>query len=104
MAIVDKHQARIGIVQGGDVSSNYFTRFLANLTDALNGTSGVAAPGVNQVTLGNTVKMSSGTGGPEGVVPGNLGDQYTNLAGGAGTTIWVKESGASGSNVGWVGK
>lgn len=104
MLLVPKHQARVGIVQGGDVSSNYFTRFLTNFTDALNGTSGVVAANVNQVTLGNTVKFSSGTGSPEGIVPGNLGDQYTNIAGGAGTTLYVKESGASGSNTGWVGK
>lgn len=102
--LVPKFQARVGIVQGGDVSSNYFTRFLTNITDAFNGTSGVVAAGINQVTLGNGVSMSSGTGSPEGVVPGNLGDQYTNLAGGTGTTLYVKESGAARSKTGWQSK
>lgn len=103
--IVDKFQASLQIanIPGGN-ASNYFIRFLTNLVEAFNGTSGVVAAGVNQVTLGNTVNFSSGTGSPNGVVPGNLGDQYTNLAGGAGTTLYVKESGAAGSNTGWAAK
>jgi len=45
---------------------------------------------------------SSGNGSPEGVITGNPGDLYTNTAGGAGTTLFVKESGVG--NTGWIGK
>jgi len=45
----------------------------------------------------------SGTGSPNGAVVGNLGDLYLNIAGGAATTLWVKESGVN-TNTGWVGK
>jgi hypothetical protein len=78
-------------------------RFLQGITDALNGTQGVAASGVNQVTLGIGINVSAGTGTPNGVVTGNPGDLYLNFSGGAGTTLYVKESGAN-TNTGWVGK
>lgn len=40
---------------------------------------------------------------PNTNVVGNLGDLYRSRAGGAGTTLWAKESGA-GTDTGWVGK
>lgn len=43
------------------------------------------------------------TGSPEGVVTGNIGDLCINKSGGAGTTLYVKESG-NGTNTGWVAK
>ena len=46
---------------------------------------------------------SSAAGSPEGVVVGSSGDLYTNTTGGAGTTLYVKESGVS-TNTGWVAK
>lgn len=48
-------------------------------------------------------KIKSGNGAPETFVKGNVGDVYLNTAGGAGTTFYVKESGAA-TNTGWVGK
>lgn len=77
--------------------------FLQGITDAINGTQGVAAPNVNQVTLGVGINISAGTGTPNGVVSGNPGDLYVSLAGGSGTTLYVKQSGAN-TNTGWVGK
>lgn len=44
-----------------------------------------------------------GVGSPEGVVTANIGCQYVDTDGGAGITLYVKESG-DGSNVGWVAK
>ena len=44
-----------------------------------------------------------GTGSPEGVVMGGLGDLYINTDGGASTTLYVKESGVD-TNTGWVAK
>lgn len=43
-----------------------------------------------------------GTGTPEAAVTAPVGSIYLRLNGGAGTTLYVKESGAG--NVGWVGK
>jgi hypothetical protein len=51
----------------------------------------------------NDAKVRASTGSPNGVVTGNPGDLYLNKSGGAGTTLYVKESG-SGTNTGWVGK
>ena len=44
----------------------------------------------------------TGSGTPEGAVTANVGRLYTDTAGGAGTTLYVKESGAG--NTGWVAK
>lgn len=44
-----------------------------------------------------------GTGSPEGVVVGKLGDRYVNEAGGVGQTFWVKEE-DDGLNTGWAAK
>ena len=49
------------------------------------------------------VVMSSGVGSPNGVVVGSPGDMYLNTSGGAGTTLYIKESGAA-TNTGWVAK
>lgn len=49
-----------------------------------------------------TVKWTSGSGTPEGAVTAAVGSMYTRTDGGAGTTLYVKESGAG--NTGWVSK
>ena len=48
-------------------------------------------------------RVQDGTGSPEGVVAAPLGSIYINTAGGAGTTLFVKEGGGSGAT-GWIGK
>jgi hypothetical protein len=45
---------------------------------------------------------SAGTGIPNGAVTAPVGSLFSNLSGGAGATLWVKESGAG--NTGWVAK
>ena len=47
---------------------------------------------------------TSGSGSPEGVVYGPIGSMYTRTDGGAGSTLYIKESGASNTNTGWVAK
>lgn len=47
--------------------------------------------------------IKRGTGAPNGVVNGDIGDLYLDRAGGAGTTLYVKESGA-GTSAGWAAK
>lgn len=49
-----------------------------------------------------TVTWTSGAGTPEGVVAAPVGSLYTRTDGGAGTTLYVKESGTG--NTGWVAK
>lgn len=49
-----------------------------------------------------TVKWTSGSGSPNGSVTAVVGSLYTDTAGGAGTTLYVKESGTG--NTGWVAK
>jgi len=49
-----------------------------------------------------TAIWTSGAGTPEGVLTAVVGSLYTRTDGGAGTTLYVKESGAG--NTGWVAK
>jgi hypothetical protein len=49
------------------------------------------------------VLLFTGTGSPNAVVTASPGSLYLNLSGGAGTTLYVKESGV-GTNTGWVAK
>ena len=48
------------------------------------------------------VGLYSGAGSPENVVIAPVGSLYSRTDGGAGTTLYVKESGAS--KTGWVAK
>ncbi len=47
-------------------------------------------------------QMLVGNGSPNTVVSASPGSLYLNVAGGTGTTLYVKESGSG--NTGWVGK
>lgn len=49
-----------------------------------------------------TVIWTSGTGTPEGAVTAEVGSLFTRTDGGAGTTLYVKETGSG--NTGWVAK
>lgn len=55
-----------------------------------------------RITFGNNAEIRSGTGSPEGVVTAKVGSLWTRTDGGAGTTLYVKESGTG--NTGWVAK
>jgi len=46
---------------------------------------------------------SSGTGDPNGVLTGSPGDLYSRIDGGAGTSLYVKESGVA-TDTGWIAK
>lgn len=54
------------------------------------------------VSVGGAL-IQSGFGSPNSALVGNPGDLYLNKSGGAGTSVYVKESGA-GTNTGWVAK
>ena len=51
---------------------------------------------------GTEARIFSGSGSPEGAVTGRPGDLYLNITGGAGTSIYTKESGNE-TNTGWIG-
>lgn len=76
-------------------------RFLQLVTNALNG-SAVGNTTTQLVTLGNGLNIYVGSGSPNGVLAASPPSIYFNSAGGAGTTMWVKESGSG--DTGWVGK
>ena len=58
---------------------------------------------IDTLTTGTgTTKWTSGAGSPEGVLTAAVGSLYTRTDGGAGTTLYVKESGTG--NTGWVAK
>jgi hypothetical protein len=55
------------------------------------------------IVLGETASpalLQSGTGTPEGAVAGSVGDFYLRVDGAAGSTLYIKESGA-GTTTGW---
>jgi hypothetical protein len=57
----------------------------------------------NYMKLGNA-QIYTGTGDPNGQIASAVGSLYIRTDGGAGTTLYVKESGAYNINTGWVGK
>jgi hypothetical protein len=65
------------------------------------GTTVESSTDASMLTAGGA-KWRSGTGTPEGVITGNVGDLWTRLDGGATTTLYVKTSGTG--NTGWTAK
>lgn len=59
------------------------------------------ATNTSGITLNGAITWTSGTGSPEGVVTAGVGSLYSRTDGGAGTTLYVKESGVG--NTGWAG-
>lgn len=55
------------------------------------------------VTLGDGVRILSGSLGPNGYVIGSPGDMYLCTTGGTGATLWIKETGTA-SSTGWINK
>ena len=47
--------------------------------------------------------IRQGVGNPNSAETGSPGDVYLNLSGGAGATLWIKESGVK-TDTGWVAK
>ncbi len=56
-----------------------------------------------QTVVINGSTILNGVGSPQNVVTGSPGDIYMNLSGGAGQTMWVKETGVR-TTTGWVAK
>lgn len=72
-------------------------------TESLNGVR-VGGPDTTPATIATVgALVRSGNGDPEGAIVGSVGDLWLRLNGGAGTTLYVKESGAA-TNTGWAAK
>ena len=86
-------------LNGNAASANYIGRTLATGdTEISTATSGIKLLAAGGVTAGVYV----GSGAPEGAVAATVGSLYLRTGGGAGTSLYVKESGTS--TVGWVPK
>ena len=71
----------------------------------ISATNGYFETGIRFSTSSGTFQdygMFVGTGSPETVVTAGMGSLYLNKSGGAGTTLYVKQSGSG--NTGWIGK
>jgi hypothetical protein len=60
------------------------------------------SPDSSQLDINGALNISTGAGSPEAAVTAAVGSMYTRTDGGAGTTLYVKESGTG--NTGWVAK
>lgn len=58
--------------------------------------------GADKTKLDGVAPWTSGNGTPEGALVADVGSMYTRLDGGAGTTLYVKETGTG--STGWIGK
>lgn len=96
-------------LNGSNISSGTVAdaRLSANLAALSGNTSSTAtcsnvALHVKELRVGASgPSIYSGTGSPNSAVSAAIGSAYFNTAGGAGATLWLKESGA-GTNTGWV--
>ena len=70
-----------------------------NITWKINSQTGKAE---FQLIKNGLITWHTGVGAPEGVILAVVGSMYTRTDGGAGTTLYIKESGTS--NTGWVAK
>lgn len=92
-------------VIGHEFSTNgAYANGTAKLAAFLNGTTSKAYFDLNgYLSVGATAaKFTSGSGTPESVVTAPIGSIYMRTDGGAGTSLYIKESGAG--NTGWVAK
>jgi hypothetical protein len=92
------------VVPSTSVTYSVFTSSTSGLTPASGGgTVNYLRADATWASPTGGIVMSSGVGSPNGVVVGSPGDMYSNTSGGAGTTLYIKESGAA-TNTGWVAK
>lgn len=89
----------IPFTKTGGVIGNAADSFLYQFVEVFNGKE--VAPGVTMSSIWN-LRIFVGTGTPNGVVTGSPPDIYLNKSGGAGTTVYMKESGDE-TDTGWSG-
>jgi len=100
-----------GIVLAKDDLAMTYNLSIDTSTETLQVISSRAGAAIRNMQLGSDVTLSvngtasiitSGTGSPEGAVTAPIGSLFMRTDGGAGTSLYVKESGAG--NTGWAAK
>lgn len=87
----------LGYAAGDSITTGSNNVSIGSMSDVVDPTAS------NQIAIfAGTTKWLCGTGTPEGAITAGIGSIYTRLDGGAGTTLYVKESGTG--NTGWVAK
>jgi hypothetical protein len=84
----------------GNIAQN--TTVFAKLKKAVGAVSAYLQMQVPLCIQGTTCGIYAGNGSPEGVVAAPPGSLYLNTAGGAATSLYVKQTGVG--NTGWIGK
>lgn len=97
---LDSSIRQINVLSGRDVVSALDVEDILN-SHGLGQT--VPNPDPNSLLIGNRVKISFGSGVPNGMKVGSPPDIYLDINGGANLTIWIKESGVA-TNSGWAAK
>jgi len=96
----------IGYYAPGVLQVGGFTNFIAGSDNSTtNGTAGFRWSNTYSTNFrpgSGTATWTSGAGTPEASVTATVGSLYTRTDGGAGTTLYVKESGTG--NTGWIAK
>jgi hypothetical protein len=81
---------------------NFSVLSLGDATASVRQWAGLNLTQTAPITFNNGSRIRSGTGSPEGVVTATVGSMWLRSDGGAGTTLYIKESGTG--NTGWVAK
>jgi len=93
----------IGYAWRVDPTHEFFTNDAGVMTAEIVRATGAAFFGTVRTGGASGPVWTSGAGDPNvALVPGTIGDLYSDTAGGSGTTFWVKESGAPNSTGGWA--
>jgi len=92
--------------------SSYEYGNMAEYKDHSNGSNMIVSPltGIktnkniqcNSISLQGSTGIYTGVGSPEGAISAKIGSLYIRTDGGAGTTLYIKESGTG--NIGWIAK
>lgn len=107
-----RNNADSGLLSAGQYAGTYYTKTAAadtcktelmstgaTLTLSADGTTSVSSSLIELDGVGSRLGIFTGTGTPEGSVTAEIGSIYLRQDGGAGTSLYVKESGSS--NTGW---
>lgn len=110
-----RNNADSGLLSSGQYAGVYYTKTAGadtcktelmstgcTLTLNADGTTTISSSKLEFGSVGNNVGLYKGSGTPEGAITAGIGSFYMRTDGGAGSSIYVKESGTG--NTGWVAK